>query len=141
MGDQSKKRRKAALGIPPQPKYITITDDTTFADLDEIKPDVSERADAILAKLDALHDGFDKIKKPEHYNVHPSGIEIIQITKYETFFRGNILKYVIRAPYKGSELEDLEKAREYLDREIEFVKEKQREAEWAKLGPAEPLFQ
>lgn len=84
---------------------------------------------------------FDVIHKPVHYNVHPSGIEIIQITKYETFFRGNILKYVFRAPYKGSELEDLEKAREYLDREIEYVKEKQREALWSATGPADALFQ
>lgn len=83
---------------------------------------------------------FDVIHKPEHYNVHPSGIEPISITKYETFFRGNILKYVLRAPYKGSELEDLEKAREYLDREIEFVKEKRDQAEWLATGPAEPLF-
>lgn len=84
---------------------------------------------------------YDVIHKPEHYNVHPSGIEPIEITKYETFFRGNIIKYVLRAPYKGSELEDLEKAREYLDREIEFVKEKQREAQWAAIGPADALFQ
>lgn len=61
------------------------------------------------------------IKRPAHYTGHPSGIEPIQITKFETFLRGNIIKYVLRAPYKGNELEDLKKARQYLDWEIERV--------------------
>lgn len=56
-----------------------------------------------------------------HYRSHPSGIEAIEITQYESFLRGNILKYVLRAPYKGSELEDLKKAAEYLQWEIERV--------------------
>ena len=61
----------------------------------------------------------------DHYKSHPSGIEAIEITQYETFLRGNIIKYVMRAPYKGSELEDLQKAAEYLQWEIERVKEEQ----------------
>jgi len=65
-----------------------------------------------------------------HYKSHPSGIEAIEITQYESFLRGNILKYVLRAPYKGTELEDLEKAAEYLQWEIERVKEDQF---WAKF--------
>ena len=60
-----------------------------------------------------------------HYKSHPSGIEAIEITQYESFLRGNILKYVLRAPYKGSELADLEKAAEYLQWEIERVQEEQ----------------
>ena len=58
-----------------------------------------------------------------HYRSHPSGIEAIEITQYESFLRGNILKYVLRAPYKGSELKDLKKAAEYLQWEIERVEE------------------
>jgi hypothetical protein len=58
---------------------------------------------------------------PKHY-YHPSGIEAIQITKFETFLRGNILKYILRAPYKGEELSDLLKAQQYLAWEIERVK-------------------
>lgn len=57
---------------------------------------------------------------PNHYR-HPSGIEAIQITKFESFLRGNILKYVLRAPYKGVELQDLLKAKQYLEWEIERV--------------------
>lgn len=59
------------------------------------------------------------VTSPEHYKSHPSGVEPIQITKHETFLRGNIIKYVFRAPFKGREVEDLKKARQYLDWEIE----------------------
>lgn len=62
----------------------------------------------------------DPIVEPAHYK-HPSGIEPIQITKYESFLRGNIIKYVMRAPYKGAELQDLRKAQRYLEWEIERI--------------------
>lgn len=61
------------------------------------------------------------IKHPSHYTSHPSGIEPIEICGFESFYRGNVIKYVMRAPYKGSELEDLKKARQYLDWEISRV--------------------
>jgi hypothetical protein len=35
---------------------------------------------------------------------------------------GCVIKYVLRAPYKGTELEDLEKAQWYITREIARVK-------------------
>lgn len=60
----------------------------------------------------------DPVKNPSHY-FHPSGIEVIEITRYESFLRGNIIKYVLRAPYKGHEIQDLKKAAQYLQWEIE----------------------
>ena len=39
-----------------------------------------------------------------------------------TFNRGNILKYVVRAGKKQSELSDLLKAKDYLEREIEYLR-------------------
>ncbi len=67
---------------------------------------------------------IDYIHEPPHYaGAHPSGIEPIQITRYETFLRGNIIKYVMRAPYKGTELQDLKKARQYLVWEIERLEQ------------------
>lgn len=42
------------------------------------------------------------------------------------FNRGNIVKYVCRADKKGYELKDLEKAKDYLEREIELLREKQK---------------
>jgi hypothetical protein len=66
---------------------------------------------------------------PQHYS-HPSGIEVIEITQHETFIRGNIIKYIMRAPYKGTELQDLFKAKQYLEWEIERVQEEQWEENW-----------
>ena len=57
-----------------------------------------------------------------HYKQHPSGIEPLDIAKWESFNRGNIIKYVMRAPYKGDELGDLTKARDYIDAEIEMIR-------------------
>lgn len=68
-----------------------------------------------------MSDREDVVRNPKHYR-HPSGIEAIEITRHESFLRGNIIKYVLRAPYKGTELQDLEKAAVYLNWEIERVK-------------------
>ena len=38
------------------------------------------------------------------------------------YYRGSAVKYVLRAGEKGSELEDLEKARHYLDKTIEILR-------------------
>lgn len=43
------------------------------------------------------------------------------------FNRGNIVKYVFRAGKKGSEIQDLEKAMDYLSRELETLREEQNE--------------
>lgn len=64
----------------------------------------------------------DPVNHPSHYTAHPSGVEVIDITRHESFLRGNLLKYVLRAPYKGNELQDMEKARVYLNWEIERLK-------------------
>lgn len=42
------------------------------------------------------------------------------------FSRGNVIKYVCRAGRKDDELKDLEKAMDYLQREIELLREKQK---------------
>lgn len=41
------------------------------------------------------------------------------------FNRGNIIKYVCRAGKKDSEIQDLEKAMDYLSRELEYLRNKQ----------------
>jgi hypothetical protein len=56
---------------------------------------------------------------PSHYQDHPSGIQCIQITEHMNFCLGNAIKYIWRAGLKNNAIEDLEKARWYLDREIE----------------------
>lgn len=62
--------------------------------------------------------GHDVVDHPRHYTRHPSGVECIQITEHMNFCRGNAVKYIWRAGDKGNEIEDLKKARWYLDREI-----------------------
>ena len=60
----------------------------------------------------------DNVNKPKHYNSHPSGVEVIRITEHMNFCLGNVIKYVLRADHKNDAIEDLKKARWYLDREI-----------------------
>lgn len=61
----------------------------------------------------------DPVEHPTHYNAHPSGVECIQITEHMNFCLGNAIKYIWRADSKGKAIEDLEKARWYIQREIE----------------------
>lgn len=63
------------------------------------------------------------VDHPPHYTAHPSGIECIQITEHMSFALGNAVKYIWRAGLKTDDLvQDLEKARWYLDREIARIK-------------------
>ena len=61
----------------------------------------------------------DPINNPRHYTAHPSGIECIQITEHMGFCLGNAIKYIFRADHKGNAIEDLKKARWYIEREIQ----------------------
>jgi hypothetical protein len=69
----------------------------------------------------------DAIEHPEHYTQHPSGIECIEVTEHMTFCLGNAVKYIWRAGRKGDALEDLKKARWYIEREIKRVDDRRRE--------------
>jgi len=60
----------------------------------------------------------DNVNNPKHYTAHPSGIEAIEVTEHMKFCLGNAMKYIWRADLKHDAIEDLEKARWYLDREI-----------------------
>jgi hypothetical protein len=60
----------------------------------------------------------DPVNHPKHYTEHPSGIECIQITEHMGFNLGNALKYIWRCDLKLDAVEDLRKARWYIDREI-----------------------
>lgn len=75
------------------------------------------------------------VTHPSHYNA--GKIEVIEFIEDQkmNFSRGNAIKYIARAGKKGGtlekEIEDLEKAVFYIDREIELLK--------AKLEGREPL--
>lgn len=62
----------------------------------------------------------DPVNHPAHYTSDPSGIECIQITRHRNFNIGNAIKYLWRAGLKddNKHIEDLKKARFYIDDEI-----------------------
>lgn len=66
----------------------------------------------------------DLVNNPAHYK--DGGIETIDFieAKNLNYRLGNVVKYVSRAGKKYDAIQDLEKARWYLDREINRLKEK-----------------
>ena len=60
----------------------------------------------------------DPVNHPKHYNSHPSGVECITVTEHMNFNVGNAIKYLWRSDHKNG-VEDLKKARWYIDREIQ----------------------
>jgi hypothetical protein len=68
-------------------------------------------------------DGVDVVNSPPHYKT--GGIEAIEGIEasmgpeaYAGYLKGNIMKYMWRYERKGKPIEDLKKARWYLDRLI-----------------------
>ena len=67
----------------------------------------------------------DMVNSPPHYN--QTGIECIHAISAATdagfkyYLQGNVMKYLWRFDYKDKPLEDLQKAKWYLDRLIEEV--------------------
>ena len=63
------------------------------------------------------------INIPEHYDNGLKHDLIDVIGSYKlNFNRGNVLKYIVRAGRKQNEIDDLEKALDYLEREIEHTR-------------------
>lgn len=67
---------------------------------------------------DIIESTQDSVNHPKHYT--HGGIEVIDaIEAWGLNFRlANVVKYVARSDHKNNKLEDLKKARWYLDREI-----------------------
>lgn len=63
----------------------------------------------------------ERVNHPSHYNGVP-GIECIDVVEHFSFVRGNAIKYLWRAGAKGDLVEDLEKAKWYIQREIDTAK-------------------
>lgn len=62
----------------------------------------------------------DAVNHPDHYGGADNPYEAIKVVEAWDldFYLGNVIKYISRAGKKGEELEDLKKARWYLDRKI-----------------------
>jgi len=63
----------------------------------------------------------NNVNHPDHYNAGVEAIEVIESWGLN-FNVGNVIKYMLRAAHKGEEIQDLEKAKWYLDRHLENVK-------------------
>lgn len=74
--------------------------------------------DCFKPKEEKADDEIDMVNHPPHYVGH--GIEPIEFIESHNlnFCLGSAVKYIARAPYKGTELEDLKKAKWFLEREI-----------------------
>ncbi len=70
------------------------------------------------------------VDHPKHYTSHPSGVECIEIARYYPFSIGSAIKYLWRAGLKKDaelsdkekEIEDLEKARWFINDRINELK-------------------
>ena len=71
----------------------------------------------LMCPVSAREDS-DPVNAPAHYTAHPSGVECITITEHFGFCVGNAIKYLWRADLKADAIEDLKKARWYIEREI-----------------------
>jgi len=85
----------------------------------ELTPQEKKHQDEQIKQITELHRP-DMVNHPPHYKQHPSGVECIQITEHFNFNIGNAMKYLWRSDHKNG-LEDLKKARWYIDREIERI--------------------
>ena len=67
---------------------------------------------------------MSSVDHPKHYN--KGKIEVIDaIEEWELGFNdGNVIKYISRHKHKENPLEDLEKAKWYIEREIQRLKKK-----------------
>jgi Protein of unknwon function (DUF3310) len=65
----------------------------------------------------------DMVNHPEHYGGAEDPYEAIKVVEAWSlcFHLGNVIKYISRAGKKGDALEDLKKARWYLDRKISIL--------------------
>ena len=94
----------------------------------KINPVLAESLEAVEKEFPEVcetldHDHAERltdilVNHPAHYKSHPSGIECIQITEHMNFNLGNAMKYIWRSDHKASPMQDLKKARWYLDREL-----------------------
>jgi hypothetical protein len=103
---------------------VVCTDEDYWQDFEEVTPDVVDT----YRRHGKAHEGL--VSHPLHYNSHPSGIECIEIARHYCFSIGNAIKYLWRAGLKQEigksdvtkEIEDLKKAKWYIDDRIKQLK-------------------
>lgn len=89
-----------------------------------IMPDGSIKDNTIGSNMTKHANSTSAVEHPAHYNQYP--VEVIDLVEEMSFNGGNAVKYITRAPFKGKELEDLDKALYYIKKEIKRIKRKQK---------------
>lgn len=104
----------------PKKKEVDVTLENMAAKKEKEKEVVLSLAHMVAKTLDEPKKE-DVINHPSHYT--RGKIEVIDFIEDQQlpYHLGNVIKYVARAGYKGDKLEDLKKARWYLDRYINEV--------------------
>lgn len=64
---------------------------------------------------------MSNVEHPPHYNTGKIEVWDAIVDWQLDFLLGNVVKYVARAGHKGPEIEDLKKAREYLNKKIALL--------------------
>ena len=91
---------------------------STATHINFIREAAKPLSEAIKEWVDCKDEETDIVNKPPHYTEHPSGIECIQVTEHMGFNLGNAIKYIWRCDLKKDAIEDLKKAKWYIEREI-----------------------
>lgn len=109
---QSLKKAKPQKIEPSGDFYVTPSRNKKPGPEDKINPETTEFN---------LRVEDNSVQSPAHYQL--GGIEAIDVIDEAvadpaSFYRGNAIKYLLRAGKKGDAHEDLRKARYYIDREL-----------------------
>lgn len=99
---------------------IGFTNHMRYKHPNQVEPEVLERL-LIKPVPTQAASSSEAVKHPSHYGggANPyEAIKVIQAWNLD-FELGNVLKYIYRAPHKGTLLTDLYKAKQYLQFEIE----------------------
>ena len=109
---QKAKRKSKALPVPQDGEGYVYRWVNTNALSEDAK-------DALASQLITMEEPqADPVNHPTHYKV--GGIETIDFIEAKglTYHLGNAVKYISRADHKGNRLQDLQKAKWYIDRAI-----------------------
>lgn len=96
------------------PKYSKVPKKKVEVTVEPVEQTIEEQVVELPKKEDVIN-------HPSHYT--RGKIEVIDFIEDQQlpYHLGNVIKYIARAGYKGDKLEDLKKARWYLDRYINEV--------------------
>ena len=74
---------------------------------------------------------YDPVNHPKHYVEQSAKLEPIMVLRYAPFDLGNAFKYIIRAGHKDDYLQDLKKAKWYLECALETFSGSDDSIQWA----------